>query len=584
MAKEEIPDRMTKSVPLAGGMQDDVPEFLQEFPSLAYVENGRFRKANEVEKTLPETDFSPVSAPFGDSLAVDVAGDTLLAVGVDGAREYTTASGWRTLAGSSTDLTSKSDVASSSQAGGAMHFDWAKSTIGDEFYVIAFETRSTSSAGAGSFNVVIESFTLGGTLIDREIIVNGRGPQVNATADGRVVVHYGLKYIFTNNLYVYDTTAKTSSIVHDYSSNPIDINEETPALIAIRSELSTVTGDTGQGDLPLGKAPPALETYNPIRMGLHPAGQNLWYKVSYRDGTTEDGAILWQDSAVTNHGVRLMKLGSDGQRSSGGSVVTVEASTPVTASTQYFPLDVAVNYDGTEFCIWTLTGYRSSVPNTSSLVAKRYNHAAPAAPTTSEIVATGSFTIVNGTIAGPGFGGANIAYTRILGDEGNLQDTEDGRCAIKWGYLDDGDVWSDWGELPHHRLTSNLIPLSSSSLFACEQFGIFQPYQIPAIGSFGIENPPLPGLKSSTAIFVKAGDDGEVTPAATFDATTSKHTNFSMQEQNMFLGRMRVDSGSVYYCNRQQLQAEDFSGLRMSKKRTGLLVGTLETSGGIYIL
>ena len=59
MAKERMPDRGTRSIPLAGGMQDDVPEFVQDFPTLPYIENGRFNKINEVEKTLPESDISP---------------------------------------------------------------------------------------------------------------------------------------------------------------------------------------------------------------------------------------------------------------------------------------------------------------------------------------------------------------------------------------------------------------------------------------------------------------------------------------------------------------------------------------------
>ena len=65
-----------------------------------------------------------------------------------------------------------------------------------------------------------------------------------------------------------------------------------------------------------------------------------------------------------------------------------------------------------------------------------------------------------------------------------------------------------------------------------------EPFQDTLGGNIDLMNPPLAGLKASTGILVKANDDGTVELLSTFDATTSKHSNFSMQEQNPFLGTL----------------------------------------------
>jgi len=551
MAKEEIPDRMTKSVPLAGGMQDDVPEFLQEFPSLAYVENGRFRKANEVEKTLPETDFSPVSPPSGESLAVEEAGDTLLVVGSDGSREYSTASGWRSLSGSEGSISTTSDVASTGQASAGMNYDWAKSTINDEFYVIAYETREVALAVADEqFTLIIEAFTPGGVLLYKELIVNGRCPQVNQTQDGRVVVHYADNGVLGNFLEVYDTTTRAHVPVLDTLGAAIEVNDSHTSLLAINTGTSTVVWYDANGN----PQPIANSSYNPLRQGWHPSGKNLFYRVSYAGS---EGYLMWQNpgGGGSVHGIYLLRLGSTGVATVAAEQINVAPSTPETATVQYFPLDLNVNV--TPYVVYA---GRNAVANTTEVVVKSFPDDLTST-IVNETIDTGSNIVVNGTIAVYPLGLAWVAFTSIDGDETGFIDTASGRCNIKYGRLV-STTWTQHGTIPHHRLTSNIYEEFDTAVFSCEQFGFFEPSQKPGQVSgtqLDVVNPSLAGTKPTTNILMRVGVDRPETPIATFDATTSKHTNFSMQEQSTFLGRLRKDGDSFFYCNRQLLETEDIS-------------------------
>lgn len=555
MAKEQMPTRGTRSIPLAGGMQDDVPEFVQESPTLPYIENGRFRKLNEVEKTLPESDISPPTPPSGNAVAIETAGNTLLAIGDAGVQSYTEAGGWKNLPGRTPKLTKNSDVCSSAQAGGGMHFDWAKSTYADTFFVIAYETRSATETGASDFILGIETFAEDGSLISKKLIRNGFAPRVSTTGDGRVVVHYvldpgfpGLRY-----LQVYDTTTETSTQLSDGA--PLDIAYENLAVDAVLSGTSTVANEFG----------PLLNTlgHNGIRMGLQPAGNNCWYFVSYPGVGEGDGFLLYCD-ATDNYRIWLTKVDNTGLIPGGAPKwMAVEAAgTPET--TARFPL--ALHADPTFDQVWVLWGQRDALANESSLYVQKHLSTL-VSPPLQVLVQTGEFTVVNAVIVSSLETTAKIAYTRITGDEGQFSDAGDGRVTIRFGRVV-ASTWIEEGRIPHHTLTSTNLegPAGTSQYFVCEQLNIAEPFQDAVGATLNVVNPPLAGLKASTAILVEANLDGTVDLLSTFDATTSKHSNFVMQEQNPFLGTLRFDNNDLLYCNRQLLQKEDFS-----KRMTSML-------------
>lgn len=78
--------QMTKTIILAGGMQDDVSEFQQADPSAAYIENGRFRKKDEIEKRLPDTALTKTGLPTTRSplMLASPKGKSLLTIDDEG--------------------------------------------------------------------------------------------------------------------------------------------------------------------------------------------------------------------------------------------------------------------------------------------------------------------------------------------------------------------------------------------------------------------------------------------------------------------------------------------------------------------
>ena len=78
--------QLTKTVLISGGMSDDIPEYLKENPTCAYIENGRFRKKDEIEKRLPVTALDDTNLPVSGNpiiLTTD-GGDTLATLDDDG--------------------------------------------------------------------------------------------------------------------------------------------------------------------------------------------------------------------------------------------------------------------------------------------------------------------------------------------------------------------------------------------------------------------------------------------------------------------------------------------------------------------
>ena len=562
MAREEIPDRMTRSVPLAGGMQDDVPEFLQEFPTLAYVENGRFRKENEVEKTLPEEQLINGNPADAEALSIDAVGDVLVAIGTKIAVEYDGTT-WRDFEQEILpNISTSKDVCSSSQAGGGMHYGWAKNTKDEEFYVIAYETRSVTayepapgenSQLADSFHVIVEVFSEGGVLLRKRVIENGKNPQVNTSGDGRVLVHYVEEFLGAIQvLRVYDVLNGTVKSVSDGDTNPIHVAYYAPHFDAINATGSNITFIS-----PGGPVENINGSWNPIRAGFHISGANCYYKVHYGDWTGYPGVIYWVDQATREH--NWSYIGDDGLIGPGTQVTQLYPGTVQDDTDQHWPLSAYTHHGE----VWLLTGHRDSVADDSFIYLRKYTGTPPVLDPMGVVVIQPNGTIVNATVCSDGGFGAYLAYTRVAGRETDLVDGNPNQISIRYGHLSPLGVFDLEGEIDDHRVTSNNVAHGDAStgiaqMFTCEQFGFFEPYVGYNQAASNVPNTPLPGIKPSTNILVRATTDN-VTPLATFDATTSKHTNFAMQEQNIYLGRLQYEDDKLQYCNRQLLQPEDMS-------------------------
>ena len=120
--------KVTKTIPLSGGEQDDAPEFLLEPPGMAYLENARFRKQDSVEKTepvewvgtVPITSSSPPGVLFDD-------GDGAVTVGGNAVAKYYPDAGW-VFEDLDRDVFGIDKILSTTEQSGGANYVWATIT------------------------------------------------------------------------------------------------------------------------------------------------------------------------------------------------------------------------------------------------------------------------------------------------------------------------------------------------------------------------------------------------------------------------------------------------------------------------
>lgn len=535
--KEPQPDQFSKSIPLAGGVQEEAPEFRLNSPYMAYVENGRYRKADEIEKTLPWTDLE---APFSGPIRfVETIDDTIVVLSDDELWEYTEADGW-VLREEDVFVTSMDNVLSSSPVTSATHFDWAESTLEDhEFYVVASETRAIGKdtvdlhdpAVAGERKVIIEKFSKSGLHISKMVVDNASCPQVAQMDDGRVIVYYC--YTVSDGLLKYDTSTDTTDQVRTMGGAAINVYYGSPNFDT--AAAAPISGGEG---------------YNEYRAGLSRVGKNYWYKV-YGDGSS--AAILYSDLNNLSNGYPDLKAGRLG---ADGDIAFLEATlapTPPGLTIQYYPLDIHIR--GSRVCL----AYASREFLPGGPVSRVYVVVGDSlfASLTHTVVSFGDFIVVNGSAYEESSSDpASYAFTKIDGQENDLLETLAGRVSIAQGITYEGST-IELGELRHHRLTSNIVRESGFATFAIEQWNIHN-LHTEAEESDELNDRPYPALKPTSNILMRTGPANLQKPLAVFDAGQSRHTPQSMTEQSMFLGRLVRSGGNYLYLNRQVLQTEDY--------------------------
>jgi hypothetical protein len=171
--------QLTKTVVLSGGMQDDVSEFQQADPSAAYIENGRFRKKDEIEKRLPDTaltttnlpaEGSPLmlASPKGKSLLTIDSGGTLYSFDPD------TDDTWQTRETTILPFSSEVDFRSAPEPGmGTIAAGEATNDSVEKFKLMAWENRDQYEE-----HLVVECRRPNGDLWFRERVPAGQEPKI----------------------------------------------------------------------------------------------------------------------------------------------------------------------------------------------------------------------------------------------------------------------------------------------------------------------------------------------------------------------------------------------------------------------
>jgi hypothetical protein len=558
-------DRFTKSIVLAGGVQDDVPEFLKQLPSLAYIENGRFRKENEVEKTLPFTELEGLT---GEPTFVAAVKDGFIIGLTDGVEEhndsFTPEASFENKIFH--EMTRKEKICSTTAIAGACNFTWVRrEPVGaDPFYVIAYETRVGWHGGSSETNyskVHIETFSETGKLLGQKVF-NGLTPVVNISGDGLVLVHYAIGggSIYC---YQYDTDSTIDLGLDVYIGYaPID---------AIFDDSSNLP------DHPFGQTL-STKGYNSTRFGFLPSAINAQFQVYYPGDGNGSGALLYIDEATKAlTGVRLQNNGDS-------TLVTIPLFEPENDLYGTVPHDVRViGSGGTSVEYWFLYSIRDGLGEgspqlpTTSLWAIRTDYLLEN-PQVIDLKYKINGTIINAKFADglydPGHG-VSVAFTYRYGLETAMDyaSNDNAGVVLEYGRIANDMAYEETARMLDHVLTSVPAyigePVTFSMYFTCQQMVTSEPYAPDIVtGVTEIRTSiPISILKPVSTILVKASivndfspNPVSITPIAIFDVNSSKYVNPSMQEQPLRLSKIQNFAGEeLVYLNRQLLQGEDGS-------------------------
>ena len=202
--------RVTKSIPLSGGISEDAPEFLLEPPGMAYIENARFRKVDLAEKTeglagdglsTGATQFSPslhdkygtISAwSKGTQMAVvgksEVARKTMDQAAFEQVDIETTVLGIERILGTATAIGAQNADWCFGADGGYDDTTSPYDTLNINYFAVAYETRRNQSDDQAFVNVVFQTYNLDGSLLTTETIELETCPRLRMNASGGVVM------------------------------------------------------------------------------------------------------------------------------------------------------------------------------------------------------------------------------------------------------------------------------------------------------------------------------------------------------------------------------------------------------------
>jgi len=554
--------RVTKSIPLAGGIQDEAQEFLLQPPGMSYIENGRFRKKDAVEKTEPVTSLGATGLnadKYGEPYFLHSWNNTLTTVGKNNVAQYYTDSAgdlnW-TLKATTGTVLGVEKVLSTAAAAGATNFQWTPCGIYNTAaspdswdingYVVAFEIRSLAgniNAPDPEISVVVQRYSIEGVFLDETLFDGFTSPIIQPLPNGTCI------------LYMADFNAGTtfgdvfSTAVFPY---PTAIPALTSRITAIRTVCQGFDGSFSWNGL-------QQETY---RLGFSfQAVFNAAYKMKQPRDLTH-GVIAWKDH--TTGDILYRETDSSGLPTGSTHFVIGQSYPTITP----YILDVAT--DATyNYILYAITDV-SAAGGLTDVFVDRYNKSTPGTLDASfQLVNNETGTVFQGSVEPIALGAVWTAFTQIQGRIDSTFNHDD-------DYLQFDLVNSTFTsatvtkKLRNQCLASNLVVAVDTKVYAVvQQFGSFQP-DAGGINVQAYDITPA-AIKPVTSVLVQVDNTGAYSVISAFDAGQSKVQFASCAEQTIHYGHLcyvdgitDVNSGAVFnhdffYCNRNILTAEDYS-------------------------
>lgn len=527
--------RATKSLPLSGGIMEEVDDFLLEPAGMQYVENARFTKKDTVEKARAYAagvatgvaNYDPAINAFwsdgGQQAAV--VGNNEVAFTYDGGATWEKQN-------DDYDIVGIERILATAEQGGGTNFSYAPigqytDTTIDTYYIwgylVAFErVDHTSGSISNQRDVVIQTYDTNGNLLDEVIELNHSGPQCYPLADFNGFA--GVVYTQNSNGNLKGRISSISSIGSITNNDPLNIQLVNQNLLLSNGLLCS-------------------QNYGDLRMGWSVDLQaNNSSLVAYHSHSNGAGIIGWKDDVADAIKIRFMSLGYP----QGTSYTIV---TDALGATHNAVLDVYLDEENNY--AYALVSQLNVILKTWSLKVYQFDIGTFSVNYTHTIESNVDRVPVNGSIRRAADGTVYVACTKAQGfpDKSHTMQETAGYHHVAWWRLSDGDDWSigaptndNYGLIFNHRLCSNIEPdKDSECAMVVQQWDNWNPTGKSGTATWGVT--PT-AKKPVTSIMVVVGNtDNSCRVAATFDAGQSKAQLFGQDEQSTH------KSGNLYYFN-----------------------------------
>lgn len=554
--------RVTKTIPLTGGQQDEAPEFLLEPPGMAYTENARFRKQDSSEKTEPQTyigatgnshELDPFILHEHEGTLVTVGNNLSVYDGTD----------WRQTVLDAAPLGLERALSTAGEAGGS-NYSWAPisvyaaSTPVDAWthygYCVAFERRAQLGQET-VVTVIVQRYDLSGVFVDEtEMVSSGDGLEFGPVVQP-VAEHSGEP---TCRIYYMGWDGATYRLYTAYATSDFSTPIADGNLV-----YAGIGGPGHQAEYVETWGYPTDVEFETRRIGFTAnALMHSTFKWKQPIGKGY-GAAAWQ---TVSGDVKIQNTDSFGLPV--GGVSTRYSSTG--ASNAYTLLDVDV--DDTYIYILVAKYDTTDTSGDVDVILQRIEKTGLSSNLSKILVTAYAGTCPQGTVKLSAQGIAIYAYTLVGGNIDKRHDNEDDK--LVWGnLLSDFSTVTVTGQLRNHRIASNIeIDKDGFPIVVVQQFGNFTPW---ARSDFTIPDTAAlantyADIKPVTSVLVRFLNAGRYTVIGSFDAGQSKDKDASYAEVNTAYGNLYyVDSlqdgrggywlHSHWYGNRNILTAEDYS-------------------------
>lgn len=547
--------RATKSIPLSGGMTEEVDNFLLEPSGMQYMENIRYTKKDQAEKVEP---LNYLAVTGASNYEADTAyglwssGDILGVVSNNEmVRSDDAGATWTTYA-QNTDLLGMEKVMSTAGEVGGNNFTYTP--VGDyvasplswtiTHYAVAFERINKISGATLSKDVVLQVWDVSGRLLSETIDTGAHSPRIQRITGEKATVIY----VDTNN----DFVARS---FHNSGTSWSGVSVSTRTIRDFNQNYNVTNEGWGAAGAEL--------SFADMRMGYTSDYTDWNCNFAYRDRQDDpEGVVAYKSGA----GIYYERTIAGAPQASPVTIL------PTDADPLYFSIldcETKGNY------YYFLLSQTNNTTGTTYIYLYRDTYGG-GAMVNKQMAGPYSGPVINGSIRAPSNGVLDVAFTVAQGMPtepigGSAAAVPHAVNLFQWDTLE--DVTGNWdtgvetGLIRNHRLISEIChDKNNTPSFVVQQWGNWNP------GAISGANPDIPALapahkKPLTSIHVEWTPNGTraLNLIATYDAGQSKHMPPGMEEQNIHTGNLwyfnqgdgAVGAHQFWFGNRNILVAED---------------------------